>query len=208
MQAQHWSKFRTFGLVQPGLFAVNFCQIFGVNFGQIFQIALHEELWTWGADLVASAAHAHTDQRVARLHGVPDGGYWLAAHVAACTVSCNVYKPNRSCEAGHTKKGALCRLVDARGGDMQWVLWRGSQKSRGAAHRFSTSVTRADRFTRLTKKPKNEKSVHHLQKKPSRAALKAAAREAGHFVQLEPRFTQRCAWSRYALVHRSFSPDV
>ena len=72
MQAQHWSKFRTFGLVQPGLFAVNFCQIFGVNFGQIFQIALHEELWTWGADLVASAAHAHTDQRVARLHGVPD----------------------------------------------------------------------------------------------------------------------------------------
>ena len=58
-----------------------------------------------------------------RTTGVPDGGYWLAAHVAACTVSCNVYKPNRSCEAGHSKKGALCRLVDETCNGCGGVAW-------------------------------------------------------------------------------------
>ena len=38
-------------------------------------------------------------------------------------MSCNVYKPNRSCEAGHSKKGALCRLVDETCNGCGGVAW-------------------------------------------------------------------------------------
>ena len=85
------------------------------------QLLLADGRHVFQTDLVAARAYRSVSRT--RTTGVLDGGYWLAAHVASCTVSCNVYKPNRSCEAGHSKKGALCRLVDETCNGCGGVAW-------------------------------------------------------------------------------------